>query len=80
MATIKYSKLVELVRNNPEYIEYDGDIDPKAHFVILFDKTTKEKDITEVEIVEGHLIMETQYNTVEMSIGDNNLLRMIEFR
>ena len=80
MATIKYSKLVELVRNNPEYIEYDCEIDPKSHLVIIFDKEKSPKDITEVEIVEGHLIMESKYNTVELSIGEDDLLRMIEFR
>ena len=80
MATIRYNKLVELIRSNPDYMEYDCEIDPKSHLVILFDKETAQKDITDVEIVEGHLIMETQYNTVELSMGDNDMLRMIEFR
>jgi len=80
MATIRYNKLVELIRSNPEYMEYDREIDPKSHLVILFDKDIAQKDITDVEIVEGHLIMETQSNTVELSMGENDLLRMIEFR
>jgi len=80
MATIRYEKLTELIRNNPDYIEYDVEIDPKSHLVILFDGSVKEKDIVEIEIIEGHAILDSPDNTIEISIGENDLVKKIEFR
>jgi hypothetical protein len=80
MASIKYEKLIELIQKNPDFIEYDSEVDPKSHLVILFESDVNEKDIEVIEIVEGHAIMDSPNSTIEISIGEDDLVRKMEFR
>ena len=55
MAVIKYEKLIELIKNNLNMIEYDQEIDPSNHLVILFNEESKEKEFN-AKMLQNRLV------------------------
>ncbi|MFV0424295.1 MAG: hypothetical protein ACK5K7_01825 [Bacilli bacterium] len=79
MAVLTYENLLKLIEDNPEYINYDEDISPKSNLVIIFDESSKCKNISDFSFAEGSILMDTGSREMIISGSDKGTIKSIEF-